>query len=51
MAAHEASASKTAGLGTYPEIFGVDDEAKAFVHVENIPPEWEDNADGNRKLR
>ena len=28
----------------YPEIFDVDDDAKAFVHVENIPPEWEDKA-------
>ena len=26
----------------YPEIFDVDDDAKAFVHVDNIPPEWED---------
>ena len=29
---------------TYPEIFDVDDDAKAFVHVESIPPEWEDKA-------
>ena len=27
---------------TYPEIFDVDDDAKAFVNVNNIPPEWED---------
>ena len=25
----------------YPEIFDVDDDAKAVVHVDNIPPEWE----------
>ena len=29
---------------TYPEIFDVDDDAKAFVLVDNIPPEWEDKA-------
>lgn len=29
---------------TYPEIFDVDDEAKAFVHVDHIPPEWEHKA-------
>ena len=26
----------------YPEIFDVDDDAKAFVHIGGIPPEWED---------
>ena len=28
----------------YPEIFDVDDDAKAFVRVESIPPEWKDKA-------
>lgn len=26
---------------TYPEIFDVDDDAKAFVLVDDIPAEWE----------
>ena len=29
---------------TYPEIFDVDDDAKAFVDVDHILPEWEDKA-------
>jgi ferredoxin len=29
---------------TYPEIFDVDDDVKAFVHVDKIPPEWEEKA-------
>ncbi|BBX47339.1 hypothetical protein GCM10009641_15370 [Mycobacterium cookii] len=28
----------------YPEIFDVDDDAKAVVLVEHIPPEWQDKA-------
>ena len=28
----------------FPEIFDVDDEAKAFVHINELPPEWEQNA-------
>ena len=26
---------------TYPEIFGVHDDVTAFVHVDQIPREWE----------
>ncbi|WP_374022306.1 ferredoxin [Mycobacterium sp. HNNTM2301] len=26
----------------HPDIFDVDDDAKAFVRVDNIPPQWED---------
>lgn len=29
---------------TYPEIFDVDDDAKAFVLVDDIPAEWEGKA-------
>jgi len=29
---------------TYPEIFDVDDDAKAFVRVDDIAPDWEDKA-------
>jgi len=28
----------------YPEIFDLDDDAKALVHIDEIPPEWEDRA-------
>ena len=28
----------------YPEIFDVDDDAKAFVRLDDIPPEWKDDA-------
>lgn len=26
----------------YPEVFDVDDDAKAVVLVDSVPPEWED---------
>lgn len=26
----------------YPEVFDVGDDAKAFVLVDSVPPEWED---------
>ena len=29
---------------TYPEIFDVHDDVKAFVHVDQIPREWEERA-------
>ena len=35
----------------YPEIFDVDDDVKAFVHVDKIPPEWEEKSPaGDREL-
>ena len=27
---------------SYPEVFDVDDDAKAFVRVDSVPPEWKD---------
>ena len=36
---------------TYPEIFDVDDDAKAFVHVDHIPAGMgRQSADGDREL-